>query len=128
MTALSLTPRTKVLASAALVALLAACSQAAGISAASAARAALAVAALAALVLWAVHSRRSAARPELRPRLQVSARAGLSQRCGVALVEADGRRYLVAYGDGFAQVLDALTAAPRAGRRGGRPGSRGGRS
>lgn len=123
-----MSPRTKILAAAALVALLAACSQAAGVSAATAARALLGLVAIAGLTLWTVRSRRNAGRPALGPRLQVSARAGLSQRCGVALVEADERRYLVAYGDGFAQVLDGLPATPRAGRRGRRSTSRGVRS
>ncbi|MBZ4331220.1 flagellar biosynthetic protein FliO [Corallococcus interemptor] len=36
--------------------------------------------------------------------LSIVSRTGLSQRCGLALVEAEGRRYLVAYGDTFAQI------------------------
>jgi flagellar protein FliO/FliZ len=39
--------------------------------------------------------------------LSILSRAGLSQRCGLALVEAEGRRYLVAYGDTFAEIREA---------------------
>lgn len=38
------------------------------------------------------------------PRLAVIQRAGLSPRSGVALLEVDGRAYLVVHGDGFANV------------------------
>ena len=49
----------------------------------------------------------------------MAARAGLSARCGAALVDADGRRYLVTYGDGFANVLQvpAPEAAVQRARR-----------
>ena len=40
-------------------------------------------------------------------RLQIISRTGLSQRCGIALVEADGRSFLVAYGDSFAEIRGA---------------------
>lgn len=48
--------------------------------------------------------------------LSIVSRTGLSQRCGLALVEADGRRYLVAYGDTFAEIHEtrAPAAAPAA--------------
>lgn len=36
--------------------------------------------------------------------LEVRARTGLSPRCGLALIEAEGERYLVVHGDGFATV------------------------
>jgi hypothetical protein len=36
--------------------------------------------------------------------LHVTARAGLSPRCALALVEAHGQRFLIAHGDGFAHV------------------------
>ena len=37
--------------------------------------------------------------------LRVLARASLSPKNGVAILEADGRRYLVAFGDGYTSVL-----------------------
>lgn len=37
-------------------------------------------------------------------RLEVIARAGLSPKCAVGLIEVDGRRFLIAHGDGFAQL------------------------
>jgi len=37
--------------------------------------------------------------------LKVVARASLSPKNGVAILEADGRRYLVAFGDGFTTVI-----------------------
>ncbi|WP_208721136.1 hypothetical protein [Corallococcus aberystwythensis] len=43
--------------------------------------------------------------------LRIVSRTGLSQRCGLALVEADGRRYLVAYGDAFAEIHETRAMA-----------------
>ncbi|MHA7633140.1 hypothetical protein [Corallococcus sp. M7] len=43
--------------------------------------------------------------------LSIVSRTGLSQRCGLALVEADGRRYLVAYGDTFAEIHETRAMA-----------------
>ncbi|WP_223636508.1 flagellar biosynthetic protein FliO [Corallococcus sp. EGB] len=43
--------------------------------------------------------------------LSIVARTGLSPRCGLALVEADGRRYLVAYGDTFAEIHEPRAVA-----------------
>ncbi|TSC32149.1 flagellar biosynthetic protein FliO [Corallococcus sp. Z5C101001] len=39
--------------------------------------------------------------------LSIVSRVGLSQRCGLALVQVEGRRYLVAYGDTFAEIHEA---------------------
>lgn len=39
--------------------------------------------------------------------LIIVSKTGLSQRCGLALVEVEGRRYLVAYGDTFAEIHEA---------------------
>ncbi|MBF5044371.1 hypothetical protein FGE12_18375 [Aggregicoccus sp. 17bor-14] len=41
--------------------------------------------------------------------MQVLSRKGLSARCSIALVQVDGQRFLVTYGEGFAQ----LQALPR---------------
>ncbi|NOK31810.1 hypothetical protein [Corallococcus exercitus] len=43
--------------------------------------------------------------------LSIIFRTGLSQRCGLALVEAEGRRYLVAYGDTFAEIHETRAMA-----------------
>ncbi|MCI0572155.1 MAG: flagellar biosynthetic protein FliO [Myxococcaceae bacterium] len=65
------------------------------------------------LGVWMWHRRgnQQRARFALPGRLQVHARAGLSPRCSLALVEADGERFLVAFGEGFATIRRA--AAPR---------------
>ena len=36
--------------------------------------------------------------------MRVVSRTGLSQRCGLALVEVEGSQYLVAFGDSFAEI------------------------
>lgn len=43
--------------------------------------------------------------------LRLVARAGLTQKAGLALVETGGRRYLVGYGDGPPSLLAAVPAA-----------------
>jgi flagellar protein FliO/FliZ len=98
-----MTPKTKItIASVALLAL----GVAAGIHGVDAtriARALLAVVALAGLGGWLLRSRR--ANPALAaPRVAIVARTGLAHRTGVALVEIDGRPFLVVHGDGFANV------------------------
>ena len=116
----------KLLAASLLLLLLAAFAQRSGVSAALLSRLVLGLLACAGLAAWLVKARRAgghlASRPfQLPPRLGIAARVSLSARCGLALVEADGRRYLVAHGDGFAHLLNALPPrAPvqaRAGRR-----------
>lgn len=60
--------------------------------------------------------RRKSLGPRFLPpeRLRVVSRAGLSPRCGVALVEVDGQSFLVAFGDSFAEVHETpLTKAGR---------------
>ncbi|MCY1042444.1 flagellar biosynthetic protein FliO [Corallococcus sp. bb12-1] len=51
---------------------------------------------------------KGAPRPEP---LSIVTRTGLSQRCGLALVEVEGHRYLVAYGDTFAEIHETRGAA-----------------
>ncbi len=111
-------PRNKLIASALLLALLSAAAIARGFDVVTAARCVLAAVALGGLALWAFRARAARAHFELAPRLVVVSRAGLAQRCGVALVEADGRTFLVVHGDGYAEVCDAPALAPRQGRRG----------
>lgn len=53
--------------------------------------------------LWRQGSPGRGGAPEEIP-LEVRARTGLSPRCGLALIEAEGERYLVVHGDGFATV------------------------
>jgi flagellar biogenesis protein FliO len=43
--------------------------------------------------------------------LQIVGRADLGPKTGLALVEADGQRVLIAFGDGFAQVLSRKNSA-----------------
>jgi flagellar protein FliO/FliZ len=85
-----------------------------GSHAASVSRWVLAAAALGGLVLWTNRSRSAEDGAIPANRLRVISRAGLSQRCGMALVEADGRSYLVIHGDGFAELREApaLSATP----------------
>ncbi|WP_375761140.1 hypothetical protein [Corallococcus exercitus] len=63
---------------------------------------------------WVLHRKGGAAGSgdESAPApLSIVSRAGLSQRCGLALVEAEGRRYLVAYGDTFAEIHETRAMA-----------------
>jgi hypothetical protein len=71
------------------------------------------------LAWWWWRARAGAAGPRLQlpPRLQVHARTGLSPRCGLALVEADGRTFLVAYGDGFAHFRATAASGRTPARR-----------
>ena len=100
-----MTPRTKLLWSLSLLTVLGLVVAAQGsLRAATFARCGLALAAAAALAWW-VH-RAHAARGGFRstPRLTVVQRVGLSPRSGLALVEVDGRSFLVTHGDGFARI------------------------
>lgn len=56
-----------------------------------------------AVVLW---KGRRGGRPDdwVEPALEVRARTGLTSRCGLALIEADGQSFLVVHGEGFATV------------------------
>ncbi len=107
----SASPRTKMLLALGLVLGLAALAPVGGISATSVARGLLGVAALMGLGWWMVRRGRSESRFALSERMRVVSRAGLSQRCGLALVEVDGSRYLVAFGDSFAEIRRAQAPA-----------------
>ena len=100
----SLSARHRLLLASGLILMLAAVASWGGWSASGSASWLLGAVMLAGLGWW--WSRRSAhgSRFVLPERLQVISRAGLSQRCGIALVEADGHSYLVAYGDSFAEI------------------------
>ncbi len=76
---------------------------------ASVARLLLGTAALGGLVAWLWRARDRASSTVLRvpPRLKVIQRVGLSQRSALALVEIDGRAFIVVHGDGFARIRQA---------------------
>jgi flagellar protein FliO/FliZ len=100
----ALSVRHRLLLASGLILALAALASWGGLSASGSARWLLGAVTLAGLGWW--WSRRVSRGPRfaLPERLRVISRAGLSQRCGVALVEADGRGFLVAYGDSFAEI------------------------
>lgn len=99
-----ISPRMKLFAAVALLAVAGLCSATGTAGWVTAARWLLAAAAVGGMAVWFARARRTGAVPPPAPRLSVCARAGLSARCSVALVEADGRSYLVAFGDGFASI------------------------
>ncbi|MBI3183613.1 MAG: hypothetical protein HYZ28_15860 [Myxococcales bacterium] len=100
------TPKGKIIAAAALLAALVAAGSLGGIGATSIARWVLVAGAAVAIALWMRRVKGQSGEPQLA-RLRVVSRAGLSQRCGVALLEADGSTYLVVHGDGYAEVAQA---------------------
>jgi flagellar protein FliO/FliZ len=117
MNALS-SPKTKLIAaSVALTALLATASMH-GVAATHLSRAALAIVALGGLGWWFLRARgfSSPKKLQLAPRMTVVSRASLSQRAALALVEVDGRTFLIAHGDGYAEICAAgeKPAAPAA--------------
>jgi len=103
---MTLSPRHKLFGAAllALVAPLIAAAQ--GASPATAARVLLGLAAVVGITFWFIRARSGPGTSKFKaaPRLNVVQRVGLSQRTGVALIEVDGKPYLVVHGDGFAQI------------------------
>lgn len=86
-----------------------------GASSATAARVVIAVLALGGLAFWFVRARGglgalAGSKFKSAPRLNVVQRVGLSQRTGLALIEVDGKPYLVVHGDGFARIRPARRA------------------
>lgn len=110
-------PRTRLLLAVALMLGLIAASLAKGFSASTIARAILVIAGLAGLAWWMRRRASVAAGEAPVRRLHVLDRTGLSPRCGLALVAIDGREFLVAYGDGFAEVTPTSEASSRSGPR-----------
>ncbi|MBJ6759238.1 hypothetical protein JGU66_00595 [Myxococcaceae bacterium JPH2] len=109
----SLSIRTRLMwAVALMLGLLAAVPLGGGVSAATVARGILGVSVVGALGWW--WRRRAMAGPGVVPpsRMTVVSRAGLSQRCGLALVEVDGRGYLVVHGDSFAEIRETKKPRP----------------
>ena len=101
-------PKTKILIASAVLPVLGAAASIGGMNSALIARVALGTAALAGFAWWYVKARHATAASGEKPRLQVIARTGLSQRTGLALVEVDGKALLVVHGDGFAEVHPAV--------------------
>jgi hypothetical protein len=100
----STSPRTKVLLAGGLLLGLAALAPLGGVSATSLARGLLGALALAGLGWWLMRQGQAESRFTRTERMRVVSRTGLSPRCGLALVEVEGRRYLVAFGDSFAEL------------------------
>jgi len=98
-------PKHKALAALVALLLLIGVGLAPALTPASAARALLGAAAIAGLALWLHRALRAPRLAASAPRLHVVSRAALSARCGLALVEVEGRAVLVAFGDGFAHVV-----------------------
>ncbi|HEX8703118.1 MAG TPA: MFS transporter [Myxococcaceae bacterium] len=103
----SLSVRHRLLLASGLILVLATLASWSGWSTSGSARWLLGAVMLVGLGWWWSHRGARGSRFVLPERLQVISRAGLSQRCGIALVEADGRSFLVAYGDSFAEIRTA---------------------
>ena len=99
--------RTRLLLAGGLVLGLAALAPLGGMSATAVARGLLGAVALVGLGGWFLRRSHSESRFALSERMRVVSRTGLSQRCGLALVEVEGSRYLVAFGDSFAEIRRA---------------------
>ena len=99
-----MSPKNKlILASVGLAVLIAAASYQSG-SASTVGWAALAFAALAGLCGWWIWARTGSMKDSPAARLSVISRTGLSSRTALALVEVDGRSFLVVHGDGYAEI------------------------
>ena len=98
----ALTIKQKFLAAAVLLAMLPLLALLQSGSGVLAARLASGLLVLAALGWWGLKGKRRAF--ELPPRLSIIGRVGLSARSGLALVEVDGVTFLVAHGEGYAQL------------------------
>jgi hypothetical protein len=103
----SVSPRIRLLLALGLVLGLAAVAQWREASVTSLARALLGGLALAVLGGWLMYRGRAGDGFSRTEPLRVVSRTGLSQRCGLALVEVEGSRYLVVFGDSFAEIRPA---------------------
>ncbi len=103
----NLSPRHRLLIASGMLLGLAALAPLGGLSASGAARWILGAVVVAGLGAWLWRRGVASPRFSLPERLRVISRAGLSPRCGLALVEADGRSFLVAFGDSFAEIHQA---------------------
>lgn len=104
-----LTPRMKIVISLGSLGLLGLITALRGADLATSARVLLGLSAAGGLAVWFWRMRSSAGSTSFRhtPRLVVVQRVGLSPRSGLALVEVDGRPFIVVHGDGFARLRPA---------------------
>ncbi|MFY2564441.1 flagellar biosynthetic protein FliO [Corallococcus terminator] len=123
----SLSPRARLQVAMLLVLGLALLGPLGGVSVVSTARWLLVLGALSGLGWWWFRRGATGTRVASVERMQVISRAGLSPRCGLALVEVEGRGFLVAFGDAFAEVhalpardAETETFAPARRQRSGR--------
>ncbi len=102
----ALAPRQKLLALGVATGLLTLGAAVASGSVTTGARIVIGALALAGLVAWGLARKGLAlpARFARTPRLQVVQKIGLSARTGVALIEVDGRSFLIVHGDGAPRV------------------------
>ncbi len=100
----SASPRSKLLLAAGLLLGLAALAPMGGLSATSVARGLLGALVLVGLGVWLMRRGRAESRFALPEPMRVVSRTGLSPRCGLALVEVEKGRYLVVYGDSYAEI------------------------
>ncbi|SET45081.1 Flagellar biosynthesis protein, FliO [Myxococcus fulvus] len=100
----SFSPRARVQVATLLVLALALLGPMGGMSMVSVARGVLLVGALGGLGWWWWRRGARGTSAASLERLKVVSRAGLSPRCGLALVEVEGRDFLVTFGDAFAHV------------------------
>lgn len=102
----SLTPRNKLIAIGACAAALALAAALSSGSFTTGARIVLGAAALAGLAIWALKQKGLAlpGRFATTPRMQVVQKIGLSARSGVALIDVDGRSFLIVHGDGGTRI------------------------
>lgn len=116
---MTLSPRQKLFGAAVLALCVPVLASLQGASAATVARVLLGLAALGGLAAWFIRARGGLGLPskfKAAPRLAVVQRVGLSPRTGLALIEVDGKPYLVVHGDGFARIRPArrpTRVAPR---------------
>ncbi|WP_224365298.1 MFS transporter [Hyalangium versicolor] len=108
----SLSPQKRLLIASGLILGLAVVAPLGGLSSSGAARWLLGAGVLVGLGAWLWSRGAAGPRFTLPERLRVVSRAGLSQRCGLALVEMDGRSFLVAFGDSFAEIHPAPALRP----------------
>lgn len=109
---MTLSPRQKLIGASVLALTLPLAASLHGASATSAARLVLIMLALGGLVFWFIRARAGLpSKFKSAPRLNVVQRVGLSARTGLALIEVDGKPYLVVHGDGFARIRPARRPA-----------------
>lgn len=102
----ALNPRQKLMAAGGLSALLALAAALSSGSITSGARIVIGALAVAGLATWVLKQKGLSlpGRFAQTPRLQVVQKIGLSPRAGVALIEVDGRSFLVVHGDGGTRI------------------------